>query len=81
MAADMHQANPARGQAVSAVTDLGEGAGGLVAIRRRDLRTQAAIAAGLKDPRPGGGEGSSRGQRLVALGRGGAIAGRDSTRR
>ena len=47
-AADKLQANPARSQVVNAVIDLGEGPGGLIAIRERDLVTRAAIEAGLK---------------------------------
>ncbi|WP_336811271.1 methyl-accepting chemotaxis protein [Bosea sp. MMO-172] len=79
-AADMLQANPARGQAVNAVTDLGEGAGGLVAIRERDLGTQAAIAAGLKNLDQAAEKVRREVGELVASARGGAIAGRDSTK-
>jgi methyl-accepting chemotaxis protein len=79
-AADMLQANPARGQAVNAVTDLGEGAGGLVAIRERDLATQAAIVAGLKNLDQAAEKVRREVGELVASARGGAIAGRDSTK-
>ncbi|WP_199085701.1 methyl-accepting chemotaxis protein [Bosea sp. ASV33] len=79
-AADMLQANPARGQAVNAVTDLGEGAGGLVAIRERDLATQAAIVAGLKNLDQAADKVRREVGELVSSARGGAIAGRDSTK-
>ena len=79
-AADMLQANPARGQAVNAVTDLGEGAAGIVAIRERDLSTQAAIAAGLKNLDQAAEKVRREVGELVSSARGGAIAGRDSTK-
>jgi methyl-accepting chemotaxis protein len=79
-AADMLQANPARGQAVNTVTDLGEGAGGLVAIRERDLATQAAIVAGLKNLDQAAQKVRREVGELVTAARGGAIAGRDSTK-
>ena len=79
-AADMLQANPERGQAVNAVIDLGEGAAGLVAIRERDLATQAAIAAGLKNLDQAAQKVRRDVGELVTAARGGAIAGRDSTK-
>ena len=79
-AADMLQANPARGQAVNAVTDLGEGAAGIVAIRERDLATQAAIAAGLRNLDQAAEKVRREVGELVSSARGGAIAGRDSTK-
>ncbi len=47
--AEKLQPNPARADAVNAVIALGEGAEGLIAIRERDLKTRAAIQAGLKE--------------------------------
>ena len=79
-AADMLQANPARGQAVNAVTDLGEGAAGIVAIRERELATQAAIVAGLKNLDQAAEKVRREVGELVSSARSGAIAGRDSTK-
>jgi len=73
-AADKIQANPARGQAVDAVIDLGEGQSGLIAIRERDLATRSAIEAGLKQTHVAAE--AVRGQvgELVSTARGEAVA-------
>jgi methyl-accepting chemotaxis protein len=78
-AADKLQANPARSQVVNAVIDLGEGPGGLIAIRERDLVTRAAIEAGLKETHAVADSVRRRVGELVTTARGEALAASAST--
>lgn len=48
-AADKIVANQARSRSINAVVDVGEGSDGVVGIRQRDITTQEAITAGLKE--------------------------------
>jgi methyl-accepting chemotaxis protein len=48
-AADKIVPNPARTRSINAVVDVGEGSSGVVEVRQRDIVTQDAINAGLRD--------------------------------
>ena len=78
-AAQKLQPNPARGQAVNAVIDLGEGQSGLIAIRERDLATRAAIETGLKQTHVAAEAVRSQVNELVGTARGEAVSSGEAT--
>ncbi|UZF94550.1 methyl-accepting chemotaxis protein [Bosea sp. NBC_00550] len=78
-AAQKLQPNAARGQAVNAVIDLGEGQSGLIAIRERDLATRAAIETGLKQTHVAAEAVRSQVNELVGTARGEAVSSGEAT--
>ena len=78
-AAEKIQPNQARGQAVEAVIDLGEGQGSLIAIRERDLATRAAIETGLKETHAAAEAVRSQVSQLVSTARSEAVSSGEAT--
>ncbi len=77
--AEKLQANPARADAVNAVIALGEGNESVIAIRERELKTRAAIQAGLKETQQAADAVRREVNELVTTARNGAEAAGTST--